>query len=427
MENKTIGQIISEHRKQKGLTQRTLAEQLNVTDKAVSKWERDIARPDINTVPRLAEILDIPVETLINIPINTKPEIENETGLVSGEESISEGTPADNNAETWDEECEVHKDKARCLLFKGLLGFVAGFLFALIVTLSDGDSFDFVPALGAGLFLAGVPYGWELLGRLIGHWYVVGHIAIMILVFCFKFVGAILIGWATYPFALLYNIMKAQRKGSKARKIWTVVFGTVIVLISALAFIIVFAGVIQEQNEANSDTTGVTLALNKYAQVDASAFTSTRPEFVAICEKTMDSCKVDEDDYEASGSSVVTPSAIQAAYYLIAKDPDSQHVEYGKNIKFTNAVVVVTCCRVNIGNAIERDSWFVWVYPDFYLDAGDAMNHETGKEHSHFIGEQTLSGVYEFICEEYYDMDIFELGIPMISKLIEVRNTAYKP
>lgn len=236
METKTIGKTISEHRKQKGLTQRTLAEQLNVTDKAVSKWERDIARPDINTVPKLSEILDIPIETLINIPIKAKTEVESETMRKSDEPFV------DNTLEIWDEECEVHKDKAKRLLFKGLLGFVAGFLFVLVVTLSDGDSFSFAQALGVGVLLAGVPYGWELLGKLVGHWYVVGHIAIMILSICFKLVGAILIGWITYPFALFYNIMKSQRKGSKARKLWTVVFGVVVALIGALALIIIFAG-----------------------------------------------------------------------------------------------------------------------------------------------------------------------------------------
>ena len=63
---KTTGEIISSIRHEKGLTQKELAEQLNVTDKAVSKWERDIALPDINTLPELAEILDITIEELIN-------------------------------------------------------------------------------------------------------------------------------------------------------------------------------------------------------------------------------------------------------------------------------------------------------------------------------------------------------------------------
>lgn len=65
MSNKTTGEIISSIRREKGLTQKDLAEKLNVTDKAVSKWERDIALPDINTLPKLAEILNITIEELI--------------------------------------------------------------------------------------------------------------------------------------------------------------------------------------------------------------------------------------------------------------------------------------------------------------------------------------------------------------------------
>lgn len=39
---------------------------MNVTDKAVSKWERNISCPDINSIPKLAEILDVSVEELLN-------------------------------------------------------------------------------------------------------------------------------------------------------------------------------------------------------------------------------------------------------------------------------------------------------------------------------------------------------------------------
>ena len=53
-------------RKEKGMTQKELADQLGLTDKAISKWERDLSCPDINTLPKLAEILDTSVETLLN-------------------------------------------------------------------------------------------------------------------------------------------------------------------------------------------------------------------------------------------------------------------------------------------------------------------------------------------------------------------------
>lgn len=47
------------------MTQLDLAEKMGVTDKAVSKWERDLSSPDIRTVPKLAEALGISVEELM--------------------------------------------------------------------------------------------------------------------------------------------------------------------------------------------------------------------------------------------------------------------------------------------------------------------------------------------------------------------------
>lgn len=66
MENKSMGEIISTLRKENGLTQKQIADQLGITDKAVSKWERDIAFPDTATIPKLAEILGVSVEELLN-------------------------------------------------------------------------------------------------------------------------------------------------------------------------------------------------------------------------------------------------------------------------------------------------------------------------------------------------------------------------
>ena len=62
---KSIGETIAYFRKQKGMTQSELAEKMNVTDKAVSKWERDLSCPDINTISKLADVLDVSVEELL--------------------------------------------------------------------------------------------------------------------------------------------------------------------------------------------------------------------------------------------------------------------------------------------------------------------------------------------------------------------------
>jgi len=66
MTNQSIGEKITKLRKERGMTQKELAEEMSVTDKAVSKWEREISCPDINSIPRLAEILGVSVEELLN-------------------------------------------------------------------------------------------------------------------------------------------------------------------------------------------------------------------------------------------------------------------------------------------------------------------------------------------------------------------------
>ena len=64
---KTLGTMIAELRKQHGMTQLELAEKMGVTDKAVSKWERDLSCPDINSLTNLAETRGVSVEELMQI------------------------------------------------------------------------------------------------------------------------------------------------------------------------------------------------------------------------------------------------------------------------------------------------------------------------------------------------------------------------
>lgn len=59
MEKKTIGGFIAALRKANGMTQKDLAEKLNVSDKTVSRWERDDGAPDLAVIPVIAEIFDV--------------------------------------------------------------------------------------------------------------------------------------------------------------------------------------------------------------------------------------------------------------------------------------------------------------------------------------------------------------------------------
>lgn len=57
--------IIAELRREAGYTQRMLAEALNITDKAISKWERGLSLPDVALLPKLSALLDADIELLL--------------------------------------------------------------------------------------------------------------------------------------------------------------------------------------------------------------------------------------------------------------------------------------------------------------------------------------------------------------------------
>lgn len=66
MDNEKFGNFVKELRKEKNLTQKELAEKINITDKAISKWERGLSFPDITMLNILSKELDVSVEELLN-------------------------------------------------------------------------------------------------------------------------------------------------------------------------------------------------------------------------------------------------------------------------------------------------------------------------------------------------------------------------
>lgn len=65
MDQIKIGKFIAQLRKQEGLTQMQLAERLNITDRAVSKWETGKTQPDIDTLKQIAEFFAVSIERII--------------------------------------------------------------------------------------------------------------------------------------------------------------------------------------------------------------------------------------------------------------------------------------------------------------------------------------------------------------------------
>ncbi|MBQ7597312.1 MAG: helix-turn-helix transcriptional regulator [Clostridia bacterium] len=81
MEKKTLGAFLAVLRKSKGYTQKQLAEQLGVSDKTVSHWERDESAPDISVLPVLADIFCVTVDELLRGEKNTAGEPAQNSGL----------------------------------------------------------------------------------------------------------------------------------------------------------------------------------------------------------------------------------------------------------------------------------------------------------------------------------------------------------
>ena len=86
-------QMLSENikiiRKQKGLSQETLAQQLNVVRQTVSKWEKGLSVPDAELLNRLSEVLDTPVSTLLGSTVEeVEPTSDNRIDEISKQLAI---------------------------------------------------------------------------------------------------------------------------------------------------------------------------------------------------------------------------------------------------------------------------------------------------------------------------------------------------
>ena len=144
-----IGSNIAAYRKRGGLTQAGLAEKLNYTDKAVSKWETGKCMPDYSVIKNLCEELEITIAELMD-----------------GEET------EEKSVRTYDEEQimdllrrtqELEKQKK---LIYGVLLIVMGIAIqALSHSISGSNVKDFLSGLMLGLSIAEMLVGVYIIGR----------------------------------------------------------------------------------------------------------------------------------------------------------------------------------------------------------------------------------------------------------------------
>ena len=72
MDYEKIGLTIKALRREKGMTQLQLADRLNISDKAVSKWERGVGCPDVSLLPELSSLFGVELEGLLNGKISRR-------------------------------------------------------------------------------------------------------------------------------------------------------------------------------------------------------------------------------------------------------------------------------------------------------------------------------------------------------------------
>ena len=66
MDCKKIGSLIYELRKDKNMTQKQIADLMNISDKTISKWERGLGCPDISLLPELSQILGVSIDQILS-------------------------------------------------------------------------------------------------------------------------------------------------------------------------------------------------------------------------------------------------------------------------------------------------------------------------------------------------------------------------
>lgn len=104
IDKEKFGVFLVQLRKEKGLTQKELAEKLYVSDKAVSKWERGLSLPDIALLQPLAELLGVSVTELLSGRYIHQPlTVEEVEPLVTGtlKQTVQERTELRSSRRQW--------------------------------------------------------------------------------------------------------------------------------------------------------------------------------------------------------------------------------------------------------------------------------------------------------------------------------------
>lgn len=144
MNQEKIGKFIAECRKKNNLTQEKLAEQLGISDRAVSKWERGLNLPDASLMLELSKIFDISVNELLNGEI-----IEKNNYMEKAEEKLLELQERNNDF------------TKRLLFLEYIIGFGSSIIFITLIFIASFVELDYwikgiLIVIGCIIFIFGI-------------------------------------------------------------------------------------------------------------------------------------------------------------------------------------------------------------------------------------------------------------------------------
>lgn len=397
MEQESMGKLIKNLRSKKGLTQKQLAELLNITDKAVSKWERDLACPDTAIIPKLAKILDISVEELLEAKATARTDTD-EGGLW---DAYNEGANREMRHEAEEDKEQYFSELKRTLIISGVSFAIFTTIFA---NLMGGDAIGVALAAVVGLFYAGAPTGWAITGKAFDNWFASGQLGILMLIL--RAMLSIVIGIFAFPVKVIsfskkcyLNTTKTgtRRINKQMRRRFFRILGLYFVVL-AIVCLLLLIGLAADKNSGNNSESVPP------EPVAYSALLERNFNVNELCEKALfRSEELEKADVSSYGFEVTTPSEIKGIYYLNAKDNMNPHYDIGEELYITNAVAVVTDYYVG-----EHDlhSWNVWLFPNFELDENGGFEYEQNVEHNKSVSAGSIEEIVAWLESEYGEMEI---------------------
>lgn len=429
MERQSIGDIIRENRSKQGLTQKELGEQLNVTDKAVSKWERNIARPDINTIPKLAQILGIPATELLNLPDTATEESQ------MNDQSVPQDEP---EKATMTEAEYLYFEKRRREHLTLLIVQVIGAILGVVAVVTDDNTllemlagFLVMPLACAG-FLRFFARTFQIVRMKLGHkiydetgnYYVVPRNGLGV-VGCFVAFGlftCVLTELSPVKYAtdilvvmmglveifLLYRDIKIVRTagcGGASINV-VIVFAVIMLVLSGIVAFLWFSA--DDVVDANEDVPE-TVAPTEYQLLYATDFLQVASELEHVRGEAHAYVLTEENKARESNYEIVIPSSVKAAYFLSGVNSEEKYYDFGTGTYVNNAILVVGHYNVNIANTSPRDEWVISVFPNFVIDANGKPSYDETSEYCEYLQANSLEDVYTWMCKEYEGMTIVPL------------------